>query len=100
MPGHACDRALCPSLGALGEGANLVSWPGAFSGVIPMSILADRINRILGEKDECLTAVEITLRLNAEFSESKNPYRISEIVGCADKMPNLSRSGREYCRKV
>lgn len=63
-----------------------------------MSILADRIDRILSEKGECLTAVEITLRLNAE-SSSNNPFKIGEIVACADGMPGLYKSGKEYCRK-
>jgi hypothetical protein len=54
----------------------------------------------LSEKGACLTAVEITSCLNAEYSGSKPPYEISEIVGCADNMQRLFRSGKEYCRKV
>ncbi len=61
-----------------------------------MAPLTNHIDRILGV-GECLTAVEITLRLNAELG-SGNPYTISEVVRCADKMPNLVRSGKEYCR--
>jgi hypothetical protein len=63
-----------------------------------MPALATLINRILGEKGECLTAVEITLRLNAKH-DSRNPYLIAEVVECAEKMPNLYKSGKEYCRK-
>lgn len=61
-----------------------------------MASLENHINRLL-EKGECLTAVEIALRLNAELG-SNNPHTISEVVRCADKMPNLVRSGKEYCR--
>ena len=51
-----------------------------------------------GKKGECLTAVGVTLRLNAEV-ESGNPYQIAEIVACANRMPTLLKSGKEYCRK-
>ena len=61
-----------------------------------MASLEAQIDRILAEAG-ALTAVEITLRLNAEFSN--NPYTITEVVACADRMPNLLRSGKEYCRK-
>jgi len=60
-----------------------------------MTTLENHIDRILSG-GECLTAVEITLRLNAEFSTSSNPYTIYEIVKCADKMPDVYRSGKEY----
>jgi hypothetical protein len=46
-----------------------------------MASLEAHIDRILAEAG-CLTAVEITLRLNAEFSS--NPYTITEVVACAD----------------
>lgn len=61
-----------------------------------MASLANRIDRILSA-GECLTAVEITLRLNAESGRS-NPYTISEVVRCADNMTSLVKSGKEYCR--
>jgi hypothetical protein len=61
-----------------------------------MASLENHINRLL-EKGECLTAVEITLRLDAELGSS-NAYTISEVVRCADNMPNLVKSGKEYCR--
>lgn len=61
-----------------------------------MPRLEKHIERILGEAGECLTAAENTLRLNAEFGDS-NPYTITEIVACADKMPNLRREGKKYC---
>jgi hypothetical protein len=48
-----------------------------------MARLEDHIERILGEAGECLTAVEITLRLNGEVPGSRNPYTITEIVACA-----------------
>ena len=64
-----------------------------------MASLANHIDRILSE-GECLTAVEITLRLNEEFSGSRNPYKIFEIVACADKMPNVLKSGKQYCRST
>jgi hypothetical protein len=38
-----------------------------------MARLENHIDRILGEAGECLTAVEITLRLNAEFGD-REPY--------------------------
>jgi hypothetical protein len=61
-----------------------------------MASLEDHIGRILGESNVPLTAVEITLLLNAEFIG--NHYKISEIVASMDKMPNVYRSGKEYCR--
>jgi len=61
-----------------------------------MVTLANHIERILSG-GECLAAVEITSRLNEEFTGSNNPYTISEIVRCADNMPGLYRSGKEYC---
>jgi hypothetical protein len=61
-----------------------------------MASLENHINRVL-EKGGCLTAVEITLRLDAELGIN-NSYTISEVVKCADRMPNLVRSGKEYCR--
>jgi len=64
-----------------------------------MATLEDHINRILDEAGECLTAVEITLRLDAEMSGSPKRYTISEIVLCAEQIPNLRRSGNRYCRK-
>jgi hypothetical protein len=64
-----------------------------------MASLENHIARILGEARECLTAVEITLRLNAESASSSNPYAITEIVACADKMPTLRRDGKKYCRE-
>jgi hypothetical protein len=60
-----------------------------------MATLANHIDRILST-ERSLTAVEITLRLNAELG-SGNPYTISEVVRCADNMPNLVKSGKEYC---
>jgi hypothetical protein len=48
-----------------------------------MPRLEDHIDRILGDARECLTAVEITLRLNAEFGDSE-AYTITEVVACAD----------------
>ena len=62
-----------------------------------MPHLESHIERILAEARECLTAVEITLRLNAEFGDSE-PYTTTEIVACADEMPNLRREGKKYCR--
>lgn len=62
-----------------------------------MASLANHIDRILSA-GECLTAVEITLRLDTELG-SGNPYTISEVVRCADNMPNLAKSGKEYCRR-
>jgi hypothetical protein len=61
-----------------------------------MASLANHIDRWLSS-GECLTALGITFRLNAEFSTS--PYRIPEVVACAEKMPNLHKSGKEYCRR-
>ena len=62
-----------------------------------MASLANHIDRIL-KSGECLSAVEIFLRLDTEHSSPK-PFTITEIVMCADKMPNLLRSGKEYCRE-
>jgi hypothetical protein len=62
-----------------------------------MARLEDHIDRILGESWECLTTVEITLRLNTDFGDSE-PYTPAEIEACADKMPNLRREGKKYCR--
>jgi hypothetical protein len=62
-----------------------------------MATLESHINRILIEANECLTAVEITLRLNADFSGRAYPYRIGEIVTCADRMLNLRKDGKKYC---
>jgi hypothetical protein len=64
-----------------------------------MASLAEHIERILRESGESLTAVEITSRLNSEFSQIRNPYQIKEIVACAERMPNLDRAGKEYCIK-
>jgi hypothetical protein len=61
-----------------------------------MPRLESHIDRILAEARECLTAVEIVLRLNAEFGDSQ-AYTITEILACADKMPNLRREGKKYC---
>jgi hypothetical protein len=60
--------------------------------------LENHIERILGESGGCFTAVEITLRLNAEFGDS-DPYTPAEIEACADKMPNLHKEGKKYCRE-
>jgi hypothetical protein len=62
-----------------------------------VSSLAKHIERILRESGEFLTAVEITSRLNSEFTEIRNPYLIKEIVSCAEQMPNLYKAGKEYC---
>jgi hypothetical protein len=64
-----------------------------------MTNLKAKIDRIVAEAGGRLTAVEITLRLNAEISDNLHPYTISEIVSCADSMSNLQRFGKEYCRK-
>jgi hypothetical protein len=56
--------------------------------------LENHVERILGESGGCFTAVEITLRLNAEFE----PYTPAEIEACADKMPDLRKEGKKYCR--
>jgi hypothetical protein len=61
-----------------------------------MATLASHIDRILST-GEWLTAVEIALRLDAELGIN-NSYTISEVVMCADNMPSLVRSGKEYCR--
>ena len=63
-----------------------------------MASLANHIDRILSS-GESLTAVEIFLRLDAERSSPK-PFTISEIAMCADRMPNLVRSGKQYCRRL
>jgi len=60
-----------------------------------MASLESHIGRILGESSAPLTAVEITLLLNAEFSG--NHYTNAEIVACVDRMPKVYRSGKEYC---
>jgi hypothetical protein len=49
-----------------------------------MTRLEDHIDRILGESWECLTAVEITLRLNTDFGDSE-PYTPAEIEACVTK---------------
>ena len=36
----------------------------------------------------------------AKIGGSQNLYQISEIVACADKRPDLLKSGKEYARKV
>jgi hypothetical protein len=59
-----------------------------------MASLMNKIDRIL-RSGERLTAVEVTLRLNAELSYS-NSYTISEVVRCLETMPNLAKSGKEY----
>jgi len=64
--------------------------------VSEMASLENHIDRIL-TNGECLTAVEITLRLDAELGSS-NPYTISEVVRCADSMTSLVKSGKQYCR--
>ena len=66
---------------------------------VRMPSLENHITRILGEAKECLTAVEITVRLNAEFGGKDTPHTITEIEACADKMPNLRKSEKKYCRK-
>jgi hypothetical protein len=63
--------------------------------VSEMASLENHIDRIL-TSGECLTAVEITLRLDAELGSS-NPYTISDVVRCADKMSNVVKSGKQYC---
>jgi hypothetical protein len=62
-----------------------------------MTNLANHIDRILST-GECITAVEIALRLDAQFGGGRR-YSIGEIAACADKMPNVYRSGNEYCCK-
>lgn len=64
-----------------------------------MTSLRAKIDRIVTEAGGCLTAVEITLRLNGEISDNLHPYTISEIVSCADSMSNLHRFGKEYCQR-
>jgi hypothetical protein len=71
-------------------------WRQQCGRLVRMASLEGQIDRILAEVG-ALTAVEITLRLNAELSS--NPYTITEVVACANRMPNLLRSGKEYCRK-
>ena len=62
-----------------------------------MPTLTDHIDRILSA-GECLTAVEISLRLDAEMPNSPHQFTMSEIARCADQMPNLIRAGKEYSR--
>jgi hypothetical protein len=64
-----------------------------------MTNLRAKIDRIIADAGGCLTAVEITLRLNAEIGGSLDKYTISEVVACADSMSNLHRFGKEYCQK-
>jgi len=64
-----------------------------------MTNLKAKIDRVIAQAGGCLTAVEITLRLNGEIGDSPNPYTISEIVSCADSMSNLHRFGKEYCKR-
>lgn len=61
-----------------------------------MTSLGNHINRLLSVV-ECLTAVELTLRLDAELGSS-NHYTLSDVVRCADSMVSLVKSGKEYCR--
>ncbi len=56
--------------------------------------LMNKIDRIL-RSGKRLTAVEITLRVNAGLSHS-NSYTISEVVRCLETMPNPAKSGKEY----
>ena len=67
-----------------------------------MASLANDIDRLLSA-GESLTAVEISLRMNTEFSGGSNPYEIFEVVACvvacADEMPNVYKAGKEYCRE-
>jgi len=63
--------------------------------VSEMASLENHIDRIL-TSGECLTAVEITLRLDAELGS--NPHTISGVVRCADSMTSLVKSGKQYCR--
>jgi hypothetical protein len=58
--------------------------------------LEDHIERILGKAGDCLTAAEITLRLNGEFRQGE-PNTPAEIEACADKVSNLAREGKKYC---
>jgi len=48
---------------------------------------------------DCLTAAEITLRLNGELGDSE-PYMPAEIEACADKMPSLRKGRKEILPRV
>ena len=63
-----------------------------------MPSLENHIDRILGEARECLTAEEITDRLNQEGGRRADPYTAGEIRGKLDAMPNIRRPGKKYCR--
>ena len=63
-----------------------------------MPRLESHITRILGESRECLTAAEITDRLNHEVGRN-DAYRVGEILGVLQKMPNVYAKGEKYCRK-
>lgn len=64
-----------------------------------MPRLESHITRILGAARECLTAAEITDRLNDEVGRS-DAYRVGEIVALLGKMPNIYAKGEKYCRKA
>jgi hypothetical protein len=64
-----------------------------------MPSLENHIDRTLGEARECLTAQEITDRLNQEGGRMASPYTVGEIQGKLDAMPNIRKAGKKYCRK-
>ncbi len=64
-----------------------------------MPRLENHIDRTLGEARECLTAQEITDRLNQEVGKSEGPYSVGEIEAKLDAMPNIRKAGKKYCRR-
>jgi hypothetical protein len=65
----------------------------------------DHIARIIADARECLTAAEITHRLNAELNAEfpggrvDTPYKEIEVKGRLEKMPNIYTKGDKYCLK-
>ena len=64
-----------------------------------MPSLENHILRTLAEARECLTAEEITARLNQEGGKQDDPYMVGEIHGKLDTMPSIRKVGKKYCRK-
>ena len=62
-----------------------------------MTSLENQISGILGEAKECLTLVEITIRLNTDFGSLKIPYSVVEVQRCADRMRNVVKLDSKYC---
>jgi hypothetical protein len=61
----------------------------------------DHIARTIAEARECLTAAEITHRLNAEFAGGHvdTPYKEGVVRGLLERMPNIYTKGDKYCLK-